>query len=512
LAHTRLHSLYRADSIALSVGVNSIALFAQRALGLFRGVALVWLMPTAQFGLFGVSLLVANVLLPVCSAGLYEGIARYTPQHEALGSLRRFSLRAGVLVGVIAIATTGVMLLAVDVVGDVLFSTARLAGAPAATSPPTGQSAALTRVALLCVLTLVPYHAVLGVLKGLRMFRALSAMELLAAVLFTAGTLGMAATGWNTARLLMLAYAGSNIVAVLLFLPGLYRHFPQGAKAEPAPSSATPVVSTLLKYSVWAGGTAVLWHALSYYPTWHLLKVTDESTVGTFHAVRMLTQFVQIAAVMLIQVVAATTTRLWEHEGREPATRQLERLTKLALLALLAGATALVVAGPWMMRLLPGKVAMGAHAYEPLVLFFLLVGVIGLVTIRLNLIEKPRLVFAAWLFGCAVNLTLCCVLLGTPADSFAGEAIDALRLAAWSGVWGVTAALLVVLALVHRHHVALPARTLFLIAASALAVAGPVVAAAAFVLLVIVCLGTEVLLTREDREPLRRLVRRMTAR
>jgi O-antigen/teichoic acid export membrane protein len=514
LATRQSHSLFRADSIALSLGVNTVAMVLQRGLGLLRGVLLVWLMTTAQFGLLGVSLLVTNLLLPLCSLGLYEGVARYTPQYEAAGRLRRFAAKGTALIGLMGLITTAALLLAAESVGAALFSTAPLEGDGAATSP--AEAAALARAALLCVFTLVLYHSVLGLLKGLRMFRALSAAELLAAVLFTVLALGLAGAGWGTARVLMLVYAASNVLTILVFAPGLCRRLVRAEAEAPRPpvepgighDNERPVWSTLLKYSVWVGGTTMLWHALAYYPTWHLLKVTDEATVGTLHAVRMITQFVQIAAVMLAQVVAAAVNRTWEHEGRESAVAQLDRLTKLSLLALLGGAILLVIARPVMMRLLPGKVAAGVAAYQPLLLFFFVVGAILLITIRLNLLEKPRLVFFAWLMGCAASLTTCFAFLGPPSELFANGSEQALRVAAWAGVCGVVTALLVLLVLVHRHRIGVGRPALVLIGASIFVAAPPFVAGLALVAVAIISLSTTLVLTREDRAPIRRLFNR----
>ncbi|UCF32405.1 MAG: oligosaccharide flippase family protein [Phycisphaerales bacterium] len=515
MAKRHSYSLFRADSIALSLGVNTAAMVLQRGLGLLRGVLLVWLMPTAEFGLFSVSLLVANLLLPLCSLGLYEGVARYTPQYEAAGSLRRFAVKGTGFIGLMGLITIAALFLAADSIGVALFSTAQLGGEGAATSPP-AQAAALARAALLCVFTLILYHSMLGLLKGLRMFRALSVAELVTAVVFTVLALGLAGAGWGTARVLMLAYAASNVLTILVFAPGLCARLAQ-TEAEPpsppiepsiGPNEERPVWSTLLKYSVWAGGTVMLWQALVYYPTWHLLKVTDEATVGTLHAVRMITQFVQIVAVMLAQVVAATVNRTWEHEGREPAVAQLDRLTKLSFLALLGGAILLVIARSVMMRLLPGKVALGVAAYQPLLLFFFVLGAILLITIRLNLLEKPRLVFFAWLIGCAASLAACFAFLGSTSEPFTDGSEQALRIAAWASVCGVVTALLVLMVLVHRHGIGVGRPAMVLIAASIFIVAPPVVAGFALAAIAIVSLCTGLVLTKEDRAPIRRLLNR----
>jgi O-antigen/teichoic acid export membrane protein len=472
-------------------------------------------MPTAEFGLLGVSLLVMNLLLPLCSLGLYEGVARYTPQYEAAAKLRGFAVKGTAFIGLMGLITTAVLFLAAESVGVALFSTAHIEGEGVAASPP-ARAAALARAALLCVFTLVLYHSMLGLLKGLRMFRALSVAELVAATLFTVLALGLAEAGWGTARVLMLAYAASNVLTLLVFAPGLYRRLVRMEAEAPSPpieprihpEKERPVWSTLLKYSVWVGGTAMLWHAMAYYPTWHLLKVTDEATVGTLHAVRMITQFVQIAAVMLAQVVAAAVNRTWEHEGRERAIAQLDHLTKLSFLVLLGGAILLVIARPVMMRLLPGKVAPGVAAYQPLLLFFFVLGAILLITIRLNLLEKPRLVFFAWLIGCAASLVGCFVFLGSPSERFTNGSGQALRIAAWASVCGVVAALLVLLVLVHRRRIGVGRPAMLLIGASLFIATPPLVAGLALAAVAIVSLSTTLVLTKEDRAPIRRLLNR----
>ena len=137
-----------------------------------------WLIPQTQFGLFGVALLVVNVLLPLCGAGLYEGVARYTPRHEAGGTLGRFIIRSGLLSMTATLAAAALLWALAGVVGPVLFSAAGLASAHGSASSAGGANTALMRAALVCVVALTAYHTLLGFLRGLQMFRALAAAEL----------------------------------------------------------------------------------------------------------------------------------------------------------------------------------------------------------------------------------------------------------------------------------------------------------------------------------------------
>ncbi len=480
----------------MSIGATAVASVVARLIGLARGVALAWLISPAQFGLFGVALLVVNVLLPVCSAGLYEGVARYAPRHESGHSLRRFVFRSFITVCVIAVAATAILGLFGVPVGSLLFSTARTLANSDIADATTADVGALMRACLVCVLALAIYHTLLGLLKGWRMFRAVGVAELIVAGLFTVVAVVSAAGGLTTARALMLVYALACAACCLAFAPGLFRRVTR-VVASSGESPRRPA-SSLVAYSVWAAGTAVLWHGLAYYPMWYLLKVSGPETVGTFHAVRIITQLVQVGAVMLTGVVAANVNRLWEQQGRDVAAARLTLLTKACLIALLAGATFLSVCRPILMRVLPEAFHAGEAAYGPLVLFFLLVGIVGLVAVRLNLVEKPRWVCLAWSAGVAVNVVMSFVLLGG-ADASVPDPGEALQAAAWAGVAGVTTALLVCTLVVWREGLALDVRTVALIIAAASVGFGWIVAVAVLLVLLVLASTTTAIFPSHER-------------
>ena len=471
--------LFEPDSVAVSVSVNTVALVLLRAVGLVRTIILAWLLAAEQFGLFGLSLLVINVLLPFCSAGLHEGVLRYAPLHEGRGTLRPFVARCGVLLAAFSVVSAAVLLLCSDVLEPILFETARAISAAGSDATTVVETTGLLRASLACVVTLAGYQTLIGLLKGLRMFRAGSVAELGTGVLFTVLAVTLPLMGYPTAKALLWSYALSNLVALAVFLPGLVASLPIGADIaagadlpaeagvalERAPRGTPP----LLRYSLWAAATAVLWHALSYYPMWHLLRVTDQATVGYFHAVRAVTQLVQIVAAMLTAIVAAHAAALWEQQGREHATARLNLFTNGSLLLLFTGGTMLLIARPVVMRLFPATFAAGTAAYNLMLLSFLLVGAVGLLTVRLNLLEKPRLACLAWLGGVAVNVLVAFALLGPvtsgAVSSIPGETIagaDALRSAAWASVAGVAVALSLVTVLLAGVRYGPPASTLLL--------------------------------------------------
>lgn len=485
----------------MSLGASVTATACSRAIGLARGVVLAWLIPQEEFGLLGIALLVANILMPICGAGLYEGVARYAPLHEASGTLRQFVLRVSLLVLVIALVTCGILVLGSGTVGSWLFTAGWFASGTAPSPEHVAQAIPLTRAVLACVLTLACYQTLLGLLKGLRLFRAVAAAELLAAILFTLLAVAGASLGYATAHAVMYGYALSSALSVVMLAPGLFIRV--GTTPQPKPDRPRRGPASLVFYSLWAAATAVTWHALSYYPMWYLLKVSDSATVGTFHAVRIITQLIQVGAVMLTAVVAANVNRLWERQGRDIARPQLELLTRASLIGLMVAATLLSLARPLVMGLFPPAFAAGTAAYDPLVLFFLLVGIVGLTAIRLNVVERPKLVFFAWLLGAAVNVIASFALMGSATGSGNVDDLSPLQAAAWSGVAGVTASLIACVLLAGRHAVGPDRRGIVLVLLCYSVGLGWPVAVPVVIAVVAAATTTRAVFTAADREQLR---------
>lgn len=480
----------------------------QRGIGLMRGIVLAWLLPPAEFGLFGVALLIVNVLLPLTTAGVYEGVTRYAPQHEIAGTLRAFCLRAAAVAGALVLGSTVLLFVLSGILGPQLFAAAQAISSGASAPSDTG---AVMRSVAVCLVTLGPYHVVLNMLRGLRLFRAAAAMELLTGIVFTLVALTAAAVGYNTTRALMYIYAGANVLSILAFLPGVAER----VAGERVRSTAPPAITrTLLRYSSWLALTAFVWHLLSYYPTWHLLSVTDRETVGAFQAVRTITQLVQILGVMLAGVVAAHAAHLYEQQGRAAAPR-VDGMTHGTLLVLLWTATVLSVGQNLLMRLFPASYAGGSAAFDPLMLFYLLAAAVGLLAVRMNLIERPRLVCWSWLVGAAAAVIAGVSLLGSPwggpsaaAPDSAQVTLERLTAAAWIGVAGAAAALVTALALLYRARFAPPAATLLLIALAAAVGFGPLWAAGVGLIVAVLATCTNVWLAAEDRARLFALLRR----
>ena len=150
----------------------------------------------------------------------------------------------------------------------------------------------------------------------------------------------------------------------------------------------------------------------------------------------------------------------------------------------------------------PEAFSAGRAAYDPLVLFFLLVGVVGVVAIRLNLMDKPRWVCLAWCAGAFVNVAMSYVLLhaAEAAESGHGRALQA---AAWAGVAGAGSSLAVIVFLVRREGLGLDTRTILLILTGLAVGFGWMGAVPILVLLFLAAFASNMIFSPQERAGLR---------
>lgn len=487
---------FRPDPVALSLGASAASTAVAQGLGLGRALALAWLLPPAEYGLFSVALLVINVLLPIGSLGLFEGIARYAPEHESRGTLARFARHSAAVMLCVSVTLMGALIVLAAYVGPLLF------GDTASARATDADVLVLTRAAAGCTVSLAAYHGTLALLRALRMFRASSLMEGLGAVTTTALLLGLAGWSRQNAAGLIIAYTAANVLTTLLFLPGV--RVATERAAEPRETTAAPAFGSpssrgLLMYSISSAAGAVVWHAVFYYPAWVVLKRAGEETVAVFNATRTIAQLLLVAAVMASGVVSACVNHIWARGQRDAAIAALRLLTRVCAALLLVGACVLVLGWPLIGRLLPAAYSAGGGILPGLVLLFFLLAMARLAAVGAQLIERPRLALFAW----SVGLTACVLAMGGIESS---DAATVLAGATWASVGAAGAALAVIVGFLHGRGIRIDGRVVGLILASAAVLLPPLASGVALALLLLAGLVPGILLTRDERAAVRALL------
>lgn len=443
--HNRFRRLFSPDPLTASLAVYLGANGLIRAIGIGRGILITWLISRADFGTYQLGLLLANLLLPILSLGTHEGLLRFVPQYETEGRLSRFLKSALPVSLLIGAGLCGLLFVLSEMINSVLYD-----------SVDASAHATLTRFVAACVMALIVYHLVLALLRGRRMFRAVSAMELSASALFTIAAVAAALLGHGRGEVILATYTVANIVCAIAFgVPMLLsvRHEEQN-NLLPLERNT---MGELLRYSIWAGLAALSWQVLLAYPAWHLSRVCGEQVFATFSAMRLITQVAHVAPVAMSAVVFSAVMKTWESAGRERALSQLNLATKAALAMMLVVCFVLASLQGLLVRIFRDEYATGRDAIALLLLSYLLAGTLSFLSIRFALIKKTQCSFAAWVTGSVFAIF---------ASSLWIDAADpqrALLMTAWAGAIGATGALAVVLGYLSYHRLSPDRGTLILL-------------------------------------------------
>lgn len=514
--------VFRSIGLARSMGTYLTANVAIRLLNFARVIVLTRIMTQPQYGLLSSILIVANVLIPLCSLGLNEAITRYVPQYEAIGSLARFARRSLILLTFVTVIAVAGILANSTWLGEWFYasvlSDAETQAAFAAEAP------SLARVTGLIVGLSSVYFFLMAVMKGLRMFKALSWLELIHSGLFLGGCMVVALTNQLSAFTIASLYAASLAIPCVWFGLGL---FPVLAawKSQQSGERLSGLERKLVRFSIWTTLAGVTWQALLYYPAWHLKKIHGDEAMAVFFGARQLCNVVFVGAVAISTVVMATITRTWEVEGREIAQRQLSLAFRTVGLGLLFLCSMLSLTKTWIIRVLDPDYAQGAEILPLHLLFFLLGAYLAFLPVHFHLRERTRQILWLWIAGVGITVISAIFFIGPRTNVVASSSIfgaidtalgavfvtgitdsTGLGSAAWCGVFGMAVAVGVCVLLVTRDHYRID-RGSMIVLMSAFIVAGrPWLVISGSLLLLFLALRGNLIFTADERSKVLRYI------
>ena len=369
-------------------------------MGFVRFVLLTWVMHPAEVGLLQIGFTAINIISPLSCLGLHEAVSRYVPLYETRGQLPGF-LRRIVPFTLALSAGAGVLLLAgAAPLGRAVFA---VFGGPA-TPDAAAAHTRLAAVACAAGFALTGFLLVGAVLKGLRMFRAVSLMEVVHNTAFTLLAVAAALAGRDTAAEVLSCFAILLVAVTLAFawpLAGAVRAGCPELRASPetrpqawSELAGRSLYGRMLRFGVWAALAAVMWQLLQQYPLWYLQKVHGPDLTGVFGAVRNLSQGVLLVAMTVAAVLQTQVARTWEARGRAEADAQFRTVYKATAVVLLLGCALAAALAPLLIRVFPAAYVRGAEVMALSLLSFLLTSHLGLLGIHFQLIERTGLLFA----------------------------------------------------------------------------------------------------------------------
>lgn len=413
-----LPRLLKIGSMSESLGVYVPAMVFQKALGLLRVLlfANILRQSQAQYGLWGLAMMVFSLAAPMATLGANHGLVRYASLYETRGQLLAFYRRVRWGCLACAAAVTAVMFLGSEPITAWVFASGRSGDEIAYRQQLHACWAALANV-----LAGALYFNMLALAAGLRAYRIASTVESLFSVAFTG--IGVAALVFSpTAFALLTGHLACLVLSLAVGMVLLDRAIlaidaqahvaagpEQGATAAPAPQEAirgTGALRKVLGFGLVAMIGNMLWLAAQHVSFYMTNRRYSKADAGVFAVFMQLSQMVLLVGNAAWAVIFTHVARQWESGRRREAMLTLETAFKALSLALMAMTLAVYAAGPVWVNLLPQQYRLGLSLLGGQLMFCQAVAHFSLVTVIARLHERPGLIALAAAASGAANVAL----------------------------------------------------------------------------------------------------------
>ncbi len=388
--------LFRITGIGKSVRVYIPATIVYRGTSFIRGIILAWLLArqTGQYSLLTIALQVINILAPLVSLGLNEAITRYVSAYHQRNKLKQFLLKSSLLVSGITFSFCLILFAFSEYLGKFIFANNYIA---------IQESVRLAHASLITIFAITLYFLIASVLKGLRMFLALSILELVHGILFLIMSIVGVLYISRHAEIVIWSYIASLLIPTILLGAMFINNI---GKIETS-NRTLPIKSLsfrLIRYGFWAAISGIIWQSWQMFSLWYLTKFNDASLGDTFAAARLIAQLIVIVGIALSIIVMTSVFVKWEQGKREQANMLLDFYTKIVFLAMLGCSLLLVGFRHYLAFVFPEKFSGAAIILPQMILFFYLATVLTFLAIHFVLLEKTILMLWPWTAGLISNI------------------------------------------------------------------------------------------------------------
>jgi O-antigen/teichoic acid export membrane protein len=327
----------RPDSLAASVVVLLVVSVVQRAIGFGRGVLFCrWLMPD-ELGRWDMAYSFLLMAAPLVVLGLPGSFGRYLERYRQQGQLRTFLRRTTIWTASLAIASVGIILVAVPKFSQLIF----------------GRPDQRTLVILLAVSlsAVILHHFLEALFAALRKFRIVSTMHFFQSIFFAIISLSLLWYWRSAAESVIIGYGA----ACLISATGTLLLTASGIAEIAEPDDAIPHAHfwpPLLQFAIWVWVTNFLCDMFAVVDRYMLVHWSglDNNTalaqVGHYHASRVVPLLFLSLAQLLANVVMPYLSHDWEAGNRQRVSDRLNFVLKLTSLGMLASGVIVLWASP----------------------------------------------------------------------------------------------------------------------------------------------------------------------
>ena len=428
-----LARLLKVGSMTESLAIYIPATLFQKAVGLGRVILFVYLLKSvkAQYGLWGLGVMIFTLACPIVTLGSYHGLIRYVSFYEARHRLAQFYRRTRWYILVCAGIITAIFFLASGSIARLVF-TSRYE----VVLHQYRQQLYLCILALSNGTVLALYHNVRGFLVGMRLYRVVSFLEVFFAIIFTAVGAMVLMLKPQADSLLwahLFCIAAVFIVGLLLLerAVGVFTSVTTPTDGEviaDVDSSISRFDGTLLKQDERIVDASVgikkgffwqvlqfgfistlagfVWQGAGYISFLLTSRYYGKAKAAVFFAFLPFGQAILSLADAVRIVLFTHVAKLWESHQRHIALIVLETSYKALVLGTMSITVLIYATSPLWVKIFPMNYHDGLKLLGGILMFFQVGIHLSLVNIIARLHERPIIIAFGPLIGGVVNTVL----------------------------------------------------------------------------------------------------------
>lgn len=484
----------RADSLVDSVVILLSLTILQRIVGFARGVLFCrWLDPE-QLGQWDLAFDFLFLAAPLAVLGLPGSFGRYVEYYRQRGQLRTFLGRTMLVSAVLTALATAIVYAQPARISTLIF----------------GRDDLIQLVWLwgACLGTVIAYNFITELFTALRLNRVAAVLQFINSMTFAALGIGLLLVWQRDASTLVISFMVACLIACaasLVWLKPAWNAIPPTA----VPISHRVLWSKVAPFAVWVWTTNWLNHMFGMADRYMLvhysgLQADDAlAQVGQYHASRVLPLLFVTIANLIAAVITPYLSHDWETGNRDEVLRRLRGVIKFVACGLFTGGTAIALGSGFLFNVaFEGKYADGLAVLPWTLAYCTWFGLATVLHMYLWCAERARLGSLSLFIGLAVNVCLNLVLLP--------------RYGLWGAVLATVAGNLVSLGLIAAFSIWNDFRfdrgTALLLALPIVFACGTAATFAAWCLVVAAMLLTHQIVTRDEKEHARAIVRKYASK
>ncbi|MHC4404352.1 MAG: lipopolysaccharide biosynthesis protein [Planctomycetota bacterium] len=390
-------------TLAASVLILLVMTGVQRLVGFGRAILFCrWLEPE-QLGEWDMAFNFLMLAAPVSVLAMTGSFQRYTEHYRQRRQLRTLLRRTAVACAALACLAAVLVNAARSWFSELVF------GRPDRTELVAALAGGL--------LAAVAFHYFLDLSSAFRNARLIAGLHLVNSAAFAALGILLLAFWQCSALSVVIAYGGSCTLAAAGGLWWLRRNW-RAVPGDGQPPPAREFWGKVLSFAVWVWLTCVAANLFTIADRYMIVHHSPASNadalaqVGEYHTSRVLPLLLVSLAGILAPIVTAHLSHDWEAGRRHRVTARLNLFLKLFGFGLTAAGVLILLAAPILFHgFLEGKFAAGLAVLPWTLTYCVLFAMFGILQIYLWCCEKARLASAALVIGLAANVGLNLLLL-----------------------------------------------------------------------------------------------------